>query len=736
MTKKTTHIFVFLFCIVLLSSCAKKSTDKSYNKNNTTCINIKTVFFNNIFNNDTVNENIRSIYNGPDSIKAEEKMFYFAHLNKKISFIKITDSIIYKDFEEKWYIRWYKKIGNVFGKPSIEKQVYNVKCILESIKVNDSFMYVCDTLKKDIIYENLVQFYNSVFEKEKNAVFLIFSDYLIPSYCIGKDTIKSFLIIDSLKKEIGLNQIQNNIRNFYILYNPPATTDSIDTIPCNKGKMSWTKDTICINKSTSIIKLDSTDGIIISWQKRKDNVAWADIKHTANTFSDVPQTVGTWQYRVKIKCSDGSEQFSEICSIEAIKCIKRCTGVISKNKTIFLGESYSIFLKNPDGNIITWQKKLKNEKDWKDIPQSANINPYKFTPVEEGIWQFHAQVNCSNKPPEWSDICEVTVVLPPPCSAGYITPQQDKINLGAPCTLKLKGCTGKVVGWVKQREDDLPVPIKNTDYTHKDTPLQTGKWTYWAIIDCDRPSFDKSKHAIIEVIDDDSCKVVNISLKNQNMKTIEVGEEIEIIISKEDKDRILFWEKKNNNSEWEAIKTKANTFAYTPQYTGKWFFRAAVNSNNKTPEYTNQIDITVLNKDEININIIFDTNKRSLSWESSFSTMKYYEEIYFTISSNFIMMPAIYCSDKSIEDILTELEKSVLKNKRLVFSEYNRSEILKLDKNNKYQEIHYFFCVVKRTTDNKVVKKNGFRFDFDLKGESTCTPVKPISTDPIYKIIP
>ncbi len=68
------------------------------------------------------------------------------------------------------------------------------------------------------------------------------------------------------------------------------------------GTISGTSS-IVYGSSTGTLTLSGYSGTILNWQKRLDSGVWIDINNTSGTYSETPNSVGTWQYRVVVQNS-------------------------------------------------------------------------------------------------------------------------------------------------------------------------------------------------------------------------------------------------------------------------------------------------------------------------------------------------------------------------------------------------------------------------------------------------
>lgn len=74
-------------------------------------------------------------------------------------------------------------------------------------------------------------------------------------------------------------------------------------------------DTIALGASTGTLRLVYHRGDIVDWERQVNESAWESLNNTAVTFSEVPDSVATYSYRVKVQISTCPEAYSEVQSI-------------------------------------------------------------------------------------------------------------------------------------------------------------------------------------------------------------------------------------------------------------------------------------------------------------------------------------------------------------------------------------------------------------------------------------
>ncbi|MEN8225611.1 MAG: hypothetical protein ABFS05_09665, partial [Bacteroidota bacterium] len=69
--------------------------------------------------------------------------------------------------------------------------------------------------------------------------------------------------------------------------------------------------TISLGQNTGTLTLEEYQGSILKWQKRVDAGAWTDIANTAATYSEIPSSIGTWEYRAVVQEGTCPQAYSD-----------------------------------------------------------------------------------------------------------------------------------------------------------------------------------------------------------------------------------------------------------------------------------------------------------------------------------------------------------------------------------------------------------------------------------------
>ena len=101
-------------------------------------------------------------------------------------------------------------------------------------------------------------------------------------------------------------------------------------------------NSICLGASTGTLTLSGHTGNIIKWQKRVNSGTWSDISNTSTTYSEIPATVGVWEYRAEIQSGACAFVFS-ISTTVNVGTVPVSAGTISGNTTVCQGQSGVIY---------------------------------------------------------------------------------------------------------------------------------------------------------------------------------------------------------------------------------------------------------------------------------------------------------------------------------------------------------------------------------------------------------
>jgi hypothetical protein len=83
------------------------------------------------------------------------------------------------------------------------------------------------------------------------------------------------------------------------------------------GTLSGTLPNVCAAQSTGTITLSGQRGTVLRWEKRLNAGTWTTISSTATTYSEIPTSAGTWEYRALVQNSPCASVYSSTYTVNA-----------------------------------------------------------------------------------------------------------------------------------------------------------------------------------------------------------------------------------------------------------------------------------------------------------------------------------------------------------------------------------------------------------------------------------
>jgi len=95
-----------------------------------------------------------------------------------------------------------------------------------------------------------------------------------------------------------------------------SETETVTVDPVSAGgTLSSGTPSITYGSETGTMTLAGYTGAIVKWQKMEGSGSWQDISNTSASYSEIPETAGSWQYRVEVKSGVCPEDYSNNVSI-------------------------------------------------------------------------------------------------------------------------------------------------------------------------------------------------------------------------------------------------------------------------------------------------------------------------------------------------------------------------------------------------------------------------------------
>ncbi len=147
-----------------------------------------------------------------------------------------------------------------------------------------------------------------------------------------------------------------------------SATVIIEVLAVNVGTVTGGTTPICLGNSTGTLTLSGYTGTIVKWQKRVDLGAWIDISNILSTYSEIPTTVGSWEYRAVV--SSGTDQYSS--SVTIVVTPATIGGVVSSSIAVCTGSTSGLLsLTGNIGNVVKWQSSVNPFSTWLDISNTS-----------------------------------------------------------------------------------------------------------------------------------------------------------------------------------------------------------------------------------------------------------------------------------------------------------------------------------------------------------------------------
>ncbi len=162
---------------------------------------------------------------------------------------------------------------------------------------------------------------------------------------------------------------------------------SIDAITV-AGWISGSSAPLCEGASTGTITLNGSTGSVVRWEKRLNSGSWVNIANTATTYSEIPTSSGTWEYRALVQSGNCTALYPSSFSMTVIPTL---TITLGSNPSICSGVTnaslaYSATTGNPSAYSIDFDATanaagLGDVSGWGLPANTITINvPWNITP--------------------------------------------------------------------------------------------------------------------------------------------------------------------------------------------------------------------------------------------------------------------------------------------------------------------------------------------------------------------
>ena len=259
-----------------------------------------------------------------------------------------------------------------------------------------------------------------------------------------------------------------------------SATKSITVYPTPVGGGIYTGNTtICINSTTGSMDVTGYTGSVVRWEKRLlPSATWTSITNSTASYSESPNTAGTWEYRAVIGSGSCTEVYSTVRSVTVNAA--SVGGTVSGGTTpICQGSSIgTLTLSGYTGTITQWEKRL-NSGTWGYASGSATT--FSEIPYAAGTWEYRAVVQSGSCAVAYSSIRTI-VVNPTPVGGGIYTGNTTICVNSTTGSMDVTGYTGSVVRWEKRLLPSATwTSITNTTASYSESPNTAGTWEYRAV---------------------------------------------------------------------------------------------------------------------------------------------------------------------------------------------------------------------------------------------------------------
>ncbi|MCX6258071.1 MAG: FG-GAP-like repeat-containing protein [Bacteroidia bacterium] len=363
-----------------------------------------------------------------------------------------------------------------------------------------------------------------------------------------------------------------------VAYSVPAT---ITVNPASTGGSISGGSTICFGSSTGTFTLSGYYGTINKWQKRLNSGSWTDIANTIATYSEIPVSSGTWDYRAELQSGSCSVAYSSNVTDTVVPAT--AGGSVNGSSTICLGSSTgTLTLSGYAGTILNWRVR-HNGGSWVNIQNT--LSTYSAIPPSSGTWEYGAFVQSGGCTAAYSSSAVITVSS---ATAGGSINGGSNTCLGySTGTMTLVSYSGIINKWQKRLNGGTWTDINNTSGIYSETPASAGTWDYRAEVQSGACNAAYSSVTTIIIYPLSAGGTVT------GASSACYGSSTGTLTLNGNTGNVNKWQKRLNGGAWTDIINTNNTYSEIPSSTGTWEYRAAVQSGSCTVAYSAAIQIMV-----------------------------------------------------------------------------------------------------------------------------------------------
>ncbi|MCX6271516.1 MAG: hypothetical protein NTU44_09905 [Bacteroidetes bacterium] len=256
-----------------------------------------------------------------------------------------------------------------------------------------------------------------------------------------------------------------------------STSATVGVAPLSvAGTLSIGSGTICLGSSTGPINLTDQTGTVLSWHKRLNGLAWQPIDFTGSSYSEIPASVGFWEYQAEVQSGVCPSVWS--ASIGITVSPGSVGGQVTGGTVICPSTSTATLqLSGQTGAVVNWQKRLDGGS-WIDI--SNTLTTYAEIPFSSGTWDYRAVIQNNLCPVAYS--VETTVTVLPVSIGGQVNGGGTICQGSSTGTLSLVLYNNNIHRWQKRLNGGIWTDITNTQNTYSEVPSSTGTWEYRGVV--------------------------------------------------------------------------------------------------------------------------------------------------------------------------------------------------------------------------------------------------------------
>lgn len=175
------------------------------------------------------------------------------------------------------------------------------------------------------------------------------------------------------------------------------------------GTISGGTTPICQGSNTATLTLSGQLGTIVQWERQVNSGGWSSVGNGgSSTYSEVPFSAGTWQYRTLVQSGICTSSYSSIQTIVVYQTPVG-GGVYSGNTPVCINSSTGNMTLGGGyiGTVVRWEKRLLPVATWTSISNTTTV--YSESPSVAGTWEYRAVVGSGTCPVVYSSAFSVTV---------------------------------------------------------------------------------------------------------------------------------------------------------------------------------------------------------------------------------------------------------------------------------------------------------------------------------------